>query len=135
MVVQLRYPVGQMGYGDLPGYRGSRYQRGYGIGSLLGSLFRAATPLLKSGAKALVKQGARFGTEVVSDVIEGRNIKEAARERGAQVARRVGRKAVGKVRRAVAPPPRPFRRYRKKRPVIRRGRAGRVGRVHPGENF
>ena len=41
-----RYPV----------YVGTRYQRGHGLGSIFGSLFKSAVPLLKTGAKTLGRE-------------------------------------------------------------------------------
>jgi hypothetical protein len=36
-----------------PVFAGRRYQRGHGLGSIFGGLFKAAMPLLKKGAKTL----------------------------------------------------------------------------------
>jgi hypothetical protein len=35
---------------------GRRYQRGHGLGSIFGGLFKAAMPLMKKGAKTLERQ-------------------------------------------------------------------------------
>jgi len=48
---------------------------------LFNSLFKAATPLLKRGAKALGKQELQTGMEIVGDVVEGKNFKTAAKGR------------------------------------------------------
>ena len=44
------YYLHQAGHG-YPVYAGSRVQRGHGLGSIFGGLFKAAAPLLKKGAK------------------------------------------------------------------------------------
>lgn len=49
-------------------YHGSPYQRGHGIGSFLGGLFRKALPILTSGLKAVGKEALRSGVQVLDDV-------------------------------------------------------------------
>ena len=49
-------------------YHGSIYQRGHGIGSFLGGLFRKALPILTSGLKAVGKEALRSGVQVLDDV-------------------------------------------------------------------
>jgi hypothetical protein len=44
--------IHQAGKGYLV-FAGRRYQRGHGLGSIFGGLFKAAMPLLKKGAKTL----------------------------------------------------------------------------------
>lgn len=72
------YYLNQAGNG-LPVFIGTKVQRGHGIGNLLSGLFRAATPLLKKGAMALGKHALRTGMQIAGDVIEGQNIKQAAK--------------------------------------------------------
>ena len=50
----------QVGHG-LPVFIGGKSTRGRGLGNLLGGLFRSVVPLLKSGGKALLKEGAKTG--------------------------------------------------------------------------
>ena len=45
----------------LPVYTGVRIQRGHGLGSIFGSLFRRAVPLLKKGARSLALKGVKAG--------------------------------------------------------------------------
>jgi hypothetical protein len=40
---------------------GGRYQRGHGLGSIFGGLFKAAMPLLKKGAKTLEREALKTG--------------------------------------------------------------------------
>jgi hypothetical protein len=46
------YYLHQAGRG-YPVYVGTRYQRGHGLGSIFGSLFKSTVPFLKRGAKTL----------------------------------------------------------------------------------
>jgi hypothetical protein len=66
-----RYPV----------FAGRRYQRGHGLGSIFGGLFKAAMPLLKKGAKTLGREVLKTGLDIAGDVVQGRNIKQAAQSR------------------------------------------------------
>ena len=77
----------QSGRGDFPVFRGSRMQRGYGLGSILSGMFRTAIPFLKSGAKALGKQALRTGVSIGQDVLSGQNLKTAARRRALETLR------------------------------------------------
>lgn len=61
-------------------YRGEALQKGYGFGSFFRTLFRAAVPLLKSGASSVGKEILRSGLNVMSDVSQGNNFKESARK-------------------------------------------------------
>ena len=63
--------------GELPVFYGAGTQRGYGIGSVLGGLFRRALPFLKSGAEILGKQA----LNVATDMINGKSFKESAKDR------------------------------------------------------
>lgn len=71
----------------------SRYQKGYGLlgtsqsafrgeglGNILSSLWRVAFPMLKTGAKTLGSAALDVATNVASDALKGRDIKESAKE-------------------------------------------------------
>ena len=66
-----RYPV----------FAGRRYQRGHGLGSVFGGHIKAAMPLLKKGAKTLGREALTTGLNIDGDVVQGRNIKQAAEPR------------------------------------------------------
>ena len=83
----------QSGKGGFPVFRGSRMQRGYGIGSVLSGMLRAAVPFLRRGAQALGKQALRTGLDVGRDVLSGRKLKDSARQRSLQTVRNVVEKA------------------------------------------
>ena len=104
--------------GQLPVFIGTtspRSQRGSGLGSVLGGLFRMAVPLLKRGGKALLKQGAKTGLQIAQDVMSGQTLKAAAQQRaketGKQMFQRVMSEAKGSIKRRRQPSTdaRPFR--------------------------
>ena len=48
---------------------------------LAGGLFKAAMPLLKKGAKTLKREALKTGLNIAGEVVQGRNIKQAAKSR------------------------------------------------------
>lgn len=69
---------GQIGNGiDIPVFRGTRFQKGYGIGSLLSGLFRSALPVIKKGAMSLGKSALKTGLNIAKDTIEGKSLKNS----------------------------------------------------------
>ena len=87
------YYLNQAGFGGLPYYKGSPYQRGYGLGGILGGVMRTIVPMLKSTGKTLLREGLKTGTGILADAIDGQNIKESASSRFRQSARRLARTA------------------------------------------
>ena len=63
--------------GEVPVFYGARTQRGHGLGSILGGLFRRALPFLSSGAKILGQQA----MNVASDMIDGKSFQDSAKSR------------------------------------------------------
>ena len=59
-------------------------QRGYGLGGVFRSAGRYVNPILEEVGKIGATVGADLAKNLLTDVIEGKNIKEAARERGRQ---------------------------------------------------
>lgn len=95
----IQYGWGRRGYGGISHvYIGTPNQRGHGIGSFLGGLFRRVLPLLKKGAKAVGKEALRTGVNVAGDVLE-RNIalKDAVRSRVRESGGNLKRKAEDKI--------------------------------------
>lgn len=79
-------------------FRGRRYQRGSGLFSALGGLFKTIIPLLKSGAKAVGKEALKVGTSVLTDVAStGRSPKESLRSRLKEAGSNLKRKADEKI--------------------------------------
>ena len=72
-----RYYQNQAAYGlPLPVFAGNRNQRGHGFFS---SLIRFAVPLLKKGGLSLAKHLLHTGSNIVSDIESGKNIRESAK--------------------------------------------------------
>lgn len=79
MTVISQYYINQAGGGGSGHYyAGAAYQKGYGIGSWLGGLFRTILPVLRSGAAAVGKEAARAGSHVLADVAAGDNLRDSA---------------------------------------------------------
>ena len=55
---------------------GARRQRGHGLGSIFGSLFRnVLMPFLKRNAGALAGNVLKTGMQVMDDVVQGKSLK------------------------------------------------------------
>lgn len=91
------YYTNQAGNG-LSYYRGIPLQRGSGLGGIFRSMFRMAVPLFKKGAKALGKQFLRTGVEVANDVIQGKDVKSAVKQRAKEAGKSLTDKAANKVK-------------------------------------
>ena len=57
-------------------------QRGYGLGGVFRSAGRYVNPLLGEVGKIAATAGADLAKNLIGDVIEGKDLKESARERG-----------------------------------------------------
>ena len=62
----------------MPYFAGARVQQGYGLGNLFSSIAKSALPLVKKGAKTLGKQVLQSGVDFASDILQSKNIKQAA---------------------------------------------------------
>lgn len=78
------------GITDINVFRGSPYQRGYGIGSLFA---RFGIPVLKFLGKHLLSTGVAVG----SDILAKRNAKEAFKDRAKQGAKTAAKEALEKI--------------------------------------
>lgn len=78
-------------------YRGTPHQRGHGIGSFLGGLFRSVFPLLKSGAKAIGSEALSAGMGLLSDVINARPLDESVKTQLRNVSANLKRRADNKI--------------------------------------
>ena len=63
--------------GEVPVFYGARTQRGHGLGSILGGLFRRALLFLSSGAKILDQKA----MNVASDMTDGKSFQDSAKSR------------------------------------------------------
>lgn len=79
-------------------YVGVPYQKGHGIGSFLGGLFRRVLPLLSRGAKAVGKEALRAGVNILEDITD-RNVSpsEAFKSRLRETGESLKRKAENKI--------------------------------------
>ena len=113
------YYLRQAGHG-YPVYAGQRFQRGHGLGSIFGGLFKAAMPLLKKGAKTLGKEALKTGLNIAGDMVEGKNFKQATKSRVKQTGTTLLDKAI---KYAGPPGERPIKRAtRPKKPTRRQTR-------------
>lgn len=68
--------------GAIIGFKGSRFQRGAGVGSALKSFFRLVLPLAKSAGKVIGRQVLSTGNEILSDVLKGEDIGKSVKKHG-----------------------------------------------------
>lgn len=77
----------------MPYFTGISNQRGHGLGSFLGGLFRSVLPFLSSSARILGKEALTAGGNVLSDIAQGRqpmeSVKRAAAEAGKHMVERL----------------------------------------------
>lgn len=91
------YYTRQAGHG-LAYYKGVAHQRGNGLGGIFRSMFRMVLPLFKSGAKAIGKQALKSGVDIANDYMQGKDVRNAARERMKEAAKSLTDKASTKVK-------------------------------------
>lgn len=87
----------QVGGGIERVYVGSQNQRGHGIGSFLGGLFRRALPFLKSGARAVGKEALRAGVNVMGDMNRDIPLKQALKNRAMESGVNLRRSAASEI--------------------------------------
>lgn len=91
------YYTNQAGSGIGIIYKGAPYQRGHGIGSFLGGLFRSVLPLLSSGAKVVGKEALNVGVGLLSDMMNSQPMEESVKSRIKDATRNLKRKADSKI--------------------------------------
>jgi len=67
----------QMQTGGSAYFSGTPYQRGAGIGSIFGSLFRYLMPMLKTFGKEIGREGLSVGSRVLNDLASGSDVRNA----------------------------------------------------------
>ena len=80
----------QRGGGTYSVFRGAPNQAGHGIGSALSGFFKGLLPMLKRTGATAVKSLVKTGTDVLADVIEGKNVTSSLKQRGVSGVKRVG---------------------------------------------
>lgn len=89
-----RYYLNQAGSGMSDFYSGPIYQRGYGIGSFLGGLFRSVLPILRRGGIAVGKELLNSGTNFFNDVENNVNPRRAFNNRALETITNLKRKVM-----------------------------------------
>lgn len=82
-------------------YKGVANQRGHGIGSFLGGLFRSVLPLVSSGAKVIGREALNAGVGLLSDMVNTKPLDESIRSRFQEATTNLKRKADDKVNRVM----------------------------------
>jgi hypothetical protein len=72
-------------YGRITTFRGPKFQRGYGLGSIFASLLRSFTPLFtkqsfKQIASHVGRRALTAGVNIGSDILDGANLAESAKK-------------------------------------------------------
>ena len=85
-------------------FRGSPWQmghgqKGYGLGGMFGTFARTVMPLVKPGARALGNILLNTGVNFASDVVAGKNVKQAAKARALEGVNTAKTKAVQRLQR------------------------------------
>lgn len=78
-------------------FRGPPMQKGYGLGGLFKSLARTFAPTLKQGLIKAGKKALKTGAEVIGDVAEGKNFKDAMKSRAKQNAKELFLPSINKI--------------------------------------
>ena len=99
----------------LPVYSGIGIQTGRGLGNILGAAFRMLSPAIKSVGKAVLRQGVATGSHILSDVIEGKSLKQAAKRRASEGGQALVNQALARSGLVPGPPPAKKRKSVKKR--------------------
>ncbi|GIY06030.1 uncharacterized protein CDAR_24611 [Caerostris darwini] len=73
---------------------GISFQREYGLGGVFRRLFRAALPFLVRGGKVVGKEDLVTGTKVINDVLSGKDLETAAKNRNKEAGKSLARKAI-----------------------------------------
>ena len=78
-----QYYTNQVGGGQSI-YTGRRYQRGHGLGNLLGSLFRTVSPMLRKTVVSLendvMRSGVSAGSRALTDIMAGAPVKSQSND-------------------------------------------------------
>lgn len=84
------YYLNQAGSGFGNVYASGVYQKGHGIGSFLGGLFRCVFPLLKSGSSAIGSEILKSGANIISDIGKSESPEVAFKKRGKEAINNLG---------------------------------------------
>ena len=77
-------------------FAGSSSQKGAGIGSFLGGLFRSIFPIVKQGAEVVGREALRAGSHILADVVSGEvPLKNSVRQHFGQVGKNLASRMSG----------------------------------------
>lgn len=85
------YYLNQAGCGFSNVYAGPMYQKGYGIGSFLGGLFRSVYPILKKGASIVGSELLKSGSNLLGDIASAQDPQIAIKRRGKEAINNLSR--------------------------------------------
>lgn len=85
------YYLNQAGSGFSNVYSGPVYQKGYGIGSFLGGLFRSLLPLLKNGTSVLGSELLKTGANIITDITHNEDPQNVIKRRGKETIDNLGK--------------------------------------------
>ena len=94
-------------------HRGS--QHGAGFASIIGKLFKVATPFIKSSAKYLGRQGVGLARDIALDALAGEPLNISAKRNASLALEKMKGDLRRKVARTVSPRPRKVNKKKKKR--------------------
>lgn len=92
--IYTEYYLNQAGSGFSNIYAGPSYQKGYGIGSFLGGLFRTIYPILKKGSAVFGSELLKSGANIITDLSKNEEPQQVIKKRGKEtinnLSKRVG---------------------------------------------
>lgn len=88
--IYTEYYLRQAGSGFSSVYSGPIYQKGSGIGSFLGGLYRVLFPLLKSGTATIGSELLKTGANILSDITHNEDPRIAIKKRGKETINNFG---------------------------------------------
>ena len=86
------------GSSHFPIYSGAGVQKGYGIGGLFSGLAKMAIPMLKTAAKSAGRTLLKSGVQFAGDLAQGKNFKQAAKQRALEAGKSIGSNVLANVR-------------------------------------
>lgn len=95
--IYTEYYLNQAGSGFSNVYSAPIYQKGYGIGSFLGGLFRAVFPILKKGATILGSECLNSGKNIISDIVANEDPELVIKKRGKEAIHNLSRVVADKM--------------------------------------
>lgn len=119
-------------------YKGVSHQRGHGIGSFLGGLFRSVFPLLSNGFRTVGKEALNAGVGLLSDMMNSTPMEESLKSRFKNASSNLKRKADEKIDSLMSGSG--YKTMRKRRGCTiaskaSRGRGIKKSRKHPNDIF